>query len=324
LTPELARLRSILLKLTRDFFFDKGFIEADVPLLATDLVPEAEIRPFATKWELPWGRTYPLWLLPSPERYLKQLLAQGFPKLYFLGKVYRNAESYSPHHHPEFSMLEWYEPGCEEDQLIVTLEEFFRVVDAVIPLPPALRPPFTVLDLQDCFIRWVGVDYTQYASFEEWRRATAHFKASERATSWEELWDILFIDKVEPQLPKDRPVILSGWPIQHATQAQVHEINHLKTRRWELYAGGLELVNACKEATDPTYLQSIFQKNLEKVRERSNPPNFSEVYTQFCERLGTVSGAALGFDRFLEILFQKTSIREVIFFPLMDKLPFHE
>lgn len=318
---ETARRRSEALRLTRDFFLERGFLEADVPALAPDLIPEANIATFRTRWDHPWRGSRDLWLLPSPERYLKPLLAEGFPDLFYLGKAYRNAESLGPHHQPEFTLLEWYERDRDELDLMGTLQALVEHLGQTFPLPPALTPPFLKWDLEQLFVDWAGVDWVQAPTYDALYAAASASGQVPPCRSWEDLWDWLFIDRVEPRLPKDRPVILTGWPAAHATQAALDPDAPAKTLRWELYAGGLELVNACRETTSPDRVQRLFDHNLGKM---SHPPPASQPYIEACARLGTVSGAALGFDRLLEVLLGASTIGEVIFFPTMGTLGTHE
>lgn len=299
-----ATQRARLLKLVRDFFTGQGFLEADVPALSHDLIPETNIVPFQTTWVRSWDRPRTYWLLPSPERHLKQLLAEGYPDLFFLGKVYRNNESFGPHHHPEFTLLEWYQRKAQPSDLIITLEKLLYFISAEFPLPKVIRPPFEVLDLVDLFRSWAGVDWTLTPNLKDLAQAASSMGPVVECSSWEDLWDWIFVDRVEPRLPKDRPIILQGWPARHSAQALPHDRQPDIAQRWELYAGGLELVNACRENTAPA--------------------EGSESYRLACQRMGLVSGAALGFDRLLLLLLQKKRLGEVIFFPLMGTLGNHE
>ncbi len=299
-----ARKRARLLDLVRQFFIEEGYLETDVPALSPDRIPEPNIVPFETTWVRGWDSPRTYWLLPSPERHLKHLLAEGYPNLFFLGKVYRNNESFSPHHHPEFTMLEWYQREAHDTDLLATLERLLERIDTEFPLPPTLRPPFEFIDLPRAFQVWAGFDWTQTPVVESMARAARQSGPVGKCSSWEDLWDWLFVDRIEPRLPKDRPVILQGWPARHSGQAACDPERPQTARRWELYAGGLELVNACRETAEP--------------------PEGPESYRQACRKLGNISGAALGFDRLLMVLLEKPTIQEVIFFPLMGTLNNHE
>ena len=99
------RLRARLLKLVRDFFDRRHFIEVDTPALSRAMATDPNIDSFAT--ENTSGRWY---LHTSPEFPMKRLLAAYAQPIYQLCKVFRQDES-GPLHNPEFTMLEWYRPG---------------------------------------------------------------------------------------------------------------------------------------------------------------------------------------------------------------------
>ena len=74
---KIMKIRAGVLAGIRDFFSSKGYIEADVPLLTPAVIPEAAIELFSARQVTPWGTSRDLFLLPSPEYYLKQLIAGG-------------------------------------------------------------------------------------------------------------------------------------------------------------------------------------------------------------------------------------------------------
>ena len=53
-----------------------------------------------------------MWLIPSPESWMKRLLAQGAGDIYQISRSFRNGDFGSPHHNPEFRLLEWYTVGA--------------------------------------------------------------------------------------------------------------------------------------------------------------------------------------------------------------------
>ena len=107
-----ARLRAGLLQEVRNHFTSRGFLEVDTPHLAPLVIPEPTIELFASNFSNPYGKDRSLYLLPSPEYWMKKLLKE-FPEtpLFQLAKSFRNREQTGRLHNCEFTMLEWYGPG---------------------------------------------------------------------------------------------------------------------------------------------------------------------------------------------------------------------
>ena len=109
----LLRLRARLNRCVRGFFEDAGFVEVETPLLAARLILEPYIGIFATEQHHAGGTARMLYLTPSPELWMKRLVAAGMPRVYQMARCFRNVEEQGPFHHHEFTMLEWY--AVDED-----------------------------------------------------------------------------------------------------------------------------------------------------------------------------------------------------------------
>src|SRR6266404_4992436 len=95
--------RILLLRETRRFFEERGFVEVETPMLQS--VPGgAAAEPFRTHHK---ALGVDLYLRIAPELYLKRLLIAGFNKVFELNRNFRN-EGISRRHNPEFTMLEAY------------------------------------------------------------------------------------------------------------------------------------------------------------------------------------------------------------------------
>jgi lysyl-tRNA synthetase class 2 len=80
--------RAEILRLTRGFFHERRFLEVETPQLAASPIPEAYIEPVATE------RGF---LLPSPELYMKPLLAAGYGDIFQICRVFRKGEKGAQH-----------------------------------------------------------------------------------------------------------------------------------------------------------------------------------------------------------------------------------
>ncbi len=76
----------------RTYFRDSGYAEVDTPVLSPFLIPEPAIEVFQTEYLPPRGPARPLWLAPSPELWMKRLLAAGAGDIFQVSRSFRNAE----------------------------------------------------------------------------------------------------------------------------------------------------------------------------------------------------------------------------------------
>ncbi|HKL59153.1 MAG TPA: amino acid--tRNA ligase-related protein, partial [Sphaerochaeta sp.] len=113
-----AQFRSQLNRSIRTFFDQRGYLEVETPTLSPDLIPEPTIQNFATTFDNEFVGSRELYLIPSPEVYMKKLIADGFGSIYQIGHCFRNSEQIGRHHNPEFSMLEYYSVGMDESDSI--------------------------------------------------------------------------------------------------------------------------------------------------------------------------------------------------------------
>ena len=126
---EFLRQRSGIIKSVRKFFDDRNYLETDTPLLAPHLIPEACLEVFETRYIQPKGsssrKERPYWLIPSPEIWMKQLIASHHENIYQICKCFRNGESTGNLHSPEFTMLEYYTMEADYNDSLKLTEELF-------------------------------------------------------------------------------------------------------------------------------------------------------------------------------------------------------
>ena len=73
----MAKLRSELLMNIRKYFIDKDYLEVSTPTLSPYLIPEPTIKTFRTEFINPFMERTSLFMIPSPEIFMKKLLAAG-------------------------------------------------------------------------------------------------------------------------------------------------------------------------------------------------------------------------------------------------------
>ena len=338
---ELLYERARIIREVRAFFDSRQYLAVDTPLLAPDLIPENCLEVFETSW-LPPGysangglqnsRQQPekRWLIPSPEIWMKKLIACHRVNMYQICKCFRNAESRGRLHSPEFTMLEYYTMNADYlNSLALTEELFTHLCDSVHGgVKTAFRPPFLQITMEEAFRRWAGFSLAEVtaegrtAMEKEARRlglepALDELKDSEAIAV---LYDLIFIHTVEPFLPKDRPIAILDYPAFVPCLAQQN--NKYTKERWELYINGIELANCFSEETDPAAIRRFFKKETEKKEQNALIKHQvdQDYWKNFLpdqnnSAFPPCSGVAMGLDRLIMAFTDKVSIESVFAFP---------
>src|SRR5204862_4945372 len=115
---EVALARSRMVAVIRRLLDEWGFVEVETPVLQPRY-GGAFAEPFVTHWNALDEDRY---LRIATELYLKRLIVGGLEKVYEIGKDFRN-EGVSFKHHPEFTMLEWYEAYADYEDTMRRIEQ---------------------------------------------------------------------------------------------------------------------------------------------------------------------------------------------------------
>jgi len=320
LPPLLQKEKNKLFTHLRDFFSERGFLEVQTPILSPYVIPEMPIEVFSTHFVHPQKKKEELFLLPSPEYWMKQLLAQGYPSLFQIGPCFRNSESLGSWHNPEFTMVEWYALGMETQDNMELTWEMIQTLSGQWSLPKGWSQEPLILPMEEAFQKWAGISLSLCPDLES-LRASASLQGLEyqEASTWEELFHYILIQKVEPSFPPERLIFLTAYPHQIPSLAAKSE-DGLTAQRWELFYNGVELANCYKEETSLKEIQLFFEKETKEKEQALVPVQTNPHYPSILATMPRCSGVALGFDRLLALLLGKENIQGVIHFPFYDRV----
>jgi lysyl-tRNA synthetase class 2 len=317
---ELLESRARIFRDIRHFFDSRKYLETDTPLLAPNLIPETCLEVFETSYIRPGSKPKPYWLIPSPEIWMKRLIARHRKSIYQICKCFRNGESTGHLHSPEFTMLEYYTMDADyKDSLALTEALFASLSELAGERAPELTPPFMRITMEEAFVRWAGFNL-----FEAAERGTLEKEACRLGLSpspglgTAALYDLIFIHAVEPSLPKDKVVAIMDYPAFVPCLARKEG----KTvERWELYVHGIELANCFSEETDSEEVRRFFiSEQDEKLKTALIPHAVDEHYWKlFRDAKGgfpRCSGVALGLDRLIMALTGRSTIDSILPFPM--------
>lgn len=313
LNKEILSLRQHVITAIRTFFIERGHLELSTPELAPYFIPESTIKLFRTRYVSATDTEHALFLLPSPELWHKLLLSEGIGSTFELCKCFRNSDACGAHHNAEFTMLEWYTVDTGYIESIGITERLFDVLSPFSRIE--CRTPFERVSVDELFQRVIGRGLADLADRTELARACRSEEISVSAEeSWEELYHKLFLTRVEPEIPKDRPVVLYDYPARVNCLAKRIEGTEL-CQRWELYAGGMELANCFTEETDHAAVLRYIEEEKRRLPEHLQAQISEDFVNAFTGDFPRCSGVALGVDRLLMYLAGVGSIDEVLLFP---------
>ncbi|MCL2673103.1 MAG: EF-P lysine aminoacylase EpmA [Alphaproteobacteria bacterium] len=310
--------RQAVIETIRGFFKQRDFLEVDTPALQTSPGLEVHLHAFKTRFVDPYGqRDMDYMLHTSPEFTMKKLLVAGLPRIYSMGKVWRNNER-SALHHPEFTMLEWYRAGVDYNAIMQDTKDLVTACYGACGADIAKE--WEYLTVADAFEKYAGIDilatdYDVAKLRQDAGRAGVSFSPQD---SWDDIYYRIMMDKIEPFLGFSAPTFLCEYPIRMAALSRPKPGNPAVAERVELYIDGLELANGFSELTDWAVQLERFQ---EEVREKQR--GYGEAYPidmDFIDALKhgmpQCSGIALGVDRLVMAICKAHSIEDVLWAPV--------
>ncbi len=325
-TRRVFATRSKIVSSIRRFMDSHGFMEVETPVLQP-LYGGAAARPFTTVHNA-LDQTF--YLRIADELYLKRLLVGGFEKVYEISKDFRN-EGMDRNHSPEFTMMEWYEAYSDYEQQMSFVEDLiYHVVEEVFGGPTFqfqghtidVTPPWPRQTLRQAILERSGIDYTQYPDAEDLiavaREKGAHI---EDGTVWPRAVDELLKHFVRPFLIQ--PTFLTDYPVELSPLAKRKLEDPTHVERFQPYIGGGEIGNSFTELNDPMDQLARFleQKRDMDAGDEEAMPIDEDFINALMYGMPPTGGVGIGIDRLVMLLTDQPTIRDVILFPAMRRLP---
>lgn len=318
-------IRSKVIKYIREFLDDKGYIEVETPVLNT-ISGGATARPFITHHNT---LDIDMYLRIATELNLKRLIVGGLEKVYEIGRIFRN-EGMDVKHNPEFTTIELYEAFTDYHGMMNLTEELVSsVTEKVLGTTDItyqgkeihLGKGWERITMMDAVKKYAGTDFTAVSTSEE---AVALAKSvgvevEEGKSVGEAMYEV-FDEKVEAQLIQ--PTFIMDYPIEVSPLAKKKPSDPAYTERFEFFINGTEYGNAFSELNDPIDQKERFEKQVE-AREKGDDEAgmMDEDYINALEYgMAPTGGLGIGIDRFVMLLTDSYSIRDVLLFPTMKPL----
>jgi len=325
-------IREKVIRAVRSFFEKEKFHEIETPLLIAHPPAESYLDVFKTTLLDRKRRKTAAYLSTSPEVPLKKLMVAGLGDCYALTKSFRNMETQSNLHNPEFTILEWYRIGADYFDIMKDCEKLLRVIAGADTLtyqghPIRLKAPWERITVADSFKKYAGVDFDVFLDKKQARViATKKGYKIEPQTTWEELYNQIFLNEIEPHLGQGRPTIVYEFPAAVAALAKKKASDPRFAERFEFYIAGLELGDAYSELTDPVEQEARFKNELREIKRlgKTSYDYDHDFIDALKAGLPTCSGIAVGVDRLVMLLTDTTDIADTLFFPASEEFPLLE
>ena len=316
--------RSQIIKAIREFMDDHGYLEVDTPVLGT-LEIGAAARPFVTHHN---ALDIDMYLRIETELHLKRLVVGGLERVYEVGRIFRN-EGMDTRHNPEFTSVEMYQAYTDYHGMMDFIEELYKYVankvcgTTDVPYQGEiihLGGEWARMTMKEAVKKFTGVDYADWADDAAARAACkAAGLEPEAGFTKGECLSLLFEECVEDKLIQ--PTFIYDYPIEVSPLAKRKSDDPLFTERFEYFITASEFGNAFSELNDPIDQRERFEKQVAAKRAQGANASVDEDFVLSLEYgLPPTGGLGFGLDRFVMLLTDSPSIRDVLLFPTMKPL----
>ncbi len=273
LNPELRAMferRARFWQAIRDFYLTRGFTEAESPVLENS-PGGADARPFVTHHN---ALDIEVYLRISLELWLKRLLVAGFPKVFEIGRVFRN-EGQSREHLQDFTFVESYEAYSDLEKGGTFVKDLYRHIAQEVYGKQVfeinghtvdLASEWQVIDFCTIIKEKFGIDPLT-CSEEDAIAAVdeAGIKAGEqlnKARAVDHLWKSI-------RKGVSGPAFLVGVPVYLEPLAKRYDKNPQVVERLQVILAGSEMGKGFSELNDPQDQRARFEEQ-QKMRDQGD------------------------------------------------------
>lgn len=252
----------------RNFYLTRGFLEVETPILETT-PGGADARPFKTHHN---ALDIDVYLrISCGELWQKELLIAGFPKVFEIGRIFRN-EGQSREHLQDYTQLESYEAFADAESGMKFVQELYRYIAketygqytfTIGDHTVDFAEDWPVVDFCAAIQKEFGIDpisCTEDEAIDAAKNAGITFGESpNRARAVDHLWK-----KIRKTIAG--PAFLRGVPVYLSPLAKQVVKSPERADRVQIIIAGSEVGNGYSELNDPQDQRARFEEQ-QKLRD---------------------------------------------------------
>lgn len=317
--------RSKIMTAIRNYLDSRGYLEVETPILNT-IAGGASARPFITHHNT---LDMDMYLRIATELHLKRLIVGGMERVYEMGRQFRN-EGMDIKHNPEFTSIEIYEAYADYNDMMDLTENLMRYVAQEVCGTTKITYQGTEIDLGsfrrltmiDSIKEYAGVDFNQITTDEEAQKIAKErgLEVEAAKSSRGDIIALFFDEYVEDKLIQ--PTFITDYPVEISPLAKRKPSAPELTERFEVFITGREFGNAFSELNDPLDQRERFMKQVALREAGDDEANMldEDFLTALEYGMPPTGGLGIGIDRFVMLLTDSYSIRDVLLFPTMKPI----
>lgn len=292
-------------KAINEFLQKNNYLKIDLPVLSPVLIPEPYLRVFETEFKY-FNKKEKLYLTPSPELFLKRLLAYGVGNCYYFGKSFRNSDPPSSLHSFEFNMLEFYKLGANYMDIADEVLKMLRFINQKVKIKNLKLDRWEKITVTKAFEKYSGISEKELFNQKLFIKKAQAKNYRVDGFSYEDVWSQIYSQEIEPNLGVNGyPTLIYDYPKEFAALAKLNA-DGKTTQRFEFYINGIELGDCYSELTDWKEQELRFKKEKKVIH-----PIDKGYIEALKYGLQDCSGIAIGFERLAMIFANVKSIDQL-------------
>jgi lysyl-tRNA synthetase class 2 len=223
-------------------------------------------------------------------------------------------------------MIEWYQAYSDYEDMMDLTEVLLNHLSLTIlgkdELPfgehmISFKRPWKRLKFKDAVVQYSGLAPSRFADEKGLIETATAVAPDKKPETYAKALDIIFDKLVKPKIVQ--PTFIINPPKEVSPLAKSVPGAPDEAARFELMIAGMEIANAFSELTDPAEQRARFEQQAEERKKGDEESHRIDAdYVEALEYgLPPTGGEGIGIDRLTMIFANRTSIRDVILFPLL-------